>query len=729
MQRFLSRERLFVAIAFLIGLAYALLTFGWQFFLSRGPYWDQPLGDMITHEIGRLYYIGDEWRFPLFYVPKFGVPEGSNIVFSDSIPALAFIAKIIYKLTGWSFHYFGFFIVTSFALVAAFTARTLQQTGVKDAFIILGGSMLAIANPALLLRGMHAGLMAHFLIVWAALIYILIRQQPKAWSNIFQFAVLMALTLGFQAYFSAMTLPFLVAALGQAALDRKLSPVSAIGRLGVVLASIMGCAWVFGLIGFGASPPNMLHNYGLHSMNLLSPFLPPKSNMPLFLAEHMQWDYERKTWDATGGQIEGYNYLGIGMIVLAAFYFVSRGEVANALRRHTVLCAMLLGLAVFALSNRVYLGNWLVLDVPISEGVDRIVGIFRTGGRMFWPIYYVLVIAAIFAASRKLTPKAARNLVGLAVLLQLVDTESIRSYAGRRISEGFPQSLQRSAWQPLLAAHNDLIQYPSLQCDFGAKQDQKNSKLELLLIAAQNGAATNSVYLGRPTTRDCSQESAQASQFTLKEGKLYVYFGEAVKQIEHAPGYKELCRRFALGVAQGVACTKDWSHVNGAAINANFFPITDSDFDPYDVGSRLVFEAGKNGLRYMRDGWSMISQDGSWSFQPNSSIALSIPQAMKSPLKVHLYADLWTDDLHPVSIFSVSANGAKLAELNYVDNEGAKTYDFEIPAEVVKHSAGRLKIEFNWVPPIDQEQATLRSDRRMGIMLRNMLIFAPIGQN
>ncbi len=59
-------------------------------------------------------------------------------------------------------------------------------------------------------------------------------------------------------------------------------------------------------------------------MNAVSPFLPPRDHLPESLARHVPWDGNGNTWDATGGQYEGYNYLGAGMLLLLVVGFAWR---------------------------------------------------------------------------------------------------------------------------------------------------------------------------------------------------------------------------------------------------------------------------------------------------------------------------------------------------------------------------------------------------------------------
>src|SRR5215510_11273151 len=113
---------LIICCAALIGLAYASTIFEPSFALSCNRYWLEPYGDVMTYEIGSRYFAQDAWRFPLFFLPAFSFPEGANIIFSDSIPLLAFIAKIAYKISGYWFNYFGLYLVASFPLLAALMA-------------------------------------------------------------------------------------------------------------------------------------------------------------------------------------------------------------------------------------------------------------------------------------------------------------------------------------------------------------------------------------------------------------------------------------------------------------------------------------------------------------------------------------------------------------------------------------------------------------------------------
>ena len=53
------------------------------------------LGDLSTYQIGWEFFRNDSWRFPLGLNPNYGLDFGTSIVYTDSIPILAFIFKLL----------------------------------------------------------------------------------------------------------------------------------------------------------------------------------------------------------------------------------------------------------------------------------------------------------------------------------------------------------------------------------------------------------------------------------------------------------------------------------------------------------------------------------------------------------------------------------------------------------------------------------------------------------
>src|SRR5205085_7341023 len=116
----------------------------------------------------------------------------------------------------------------------------------------------------------------------------------------------------------------------------------------ILIASMVGSFVFFGFVTFGSSPHLEDIGYGMFSMNLLSPFNP--AGQSLFF----------HSFDVFSNQeYEGYNYLGLGVVLLGMLCLARRPALLTklwspALRPLVIASALL---ALLALSIRVTLGQ------------------------------------------------------------------------------------------------------------------------------------------------------------------------------------------------------------------------------------------------------------------------------------------------------------------------------------------------------------------------------------
>jgi hypothetical protein len=562
----------------ILGLAYAFTLFKPSFILGQNPYWTAPFGDRITNLIGALYFVHDSWRFPIFHIPKLAFPEGANIVYTDSLPLLALAAKAVFKLTGKWINYFPVWEFACFPLLAWFTGLAAREGGAKNILTVLCAALFALSSPALLYRFAHTALMGQFLIVWSFYLYLRLTNHPQSKAVIAQFCIVAALSILVQAYFLLMVMPFLFAALAQTVTARRISPQRAVLNFATFMATILMTALIAGIIGRGSSGATAW-GFGHYSMNVLSPFIPPRDHLPAFISRHIGWDEKGYTWDATGGQYEGYNYLGAGVIfLLAVHFFASRDLVKQTLKRHLFLAFALAGLILLALSNRVFLGHWKIIEAPVIRGVRWISEHFRTSGRMFWPTYYVLAITLVLGTVNRFNSRVAWSLLVIATSLQLADTQLLRRNLAADASKGFAPELSQEVWKPLLEAHQFLKQYPSFQCGgWAGGWPENNSNMELLWMAAKQDLPTNSAYLGR-LNRNCAEELSEGLKFNLESEGLYIYGKNfPINQIESMPGFQDWCRKFKFGVV----CSLNWPKFSQAALKQDFSTISEPWTSPH----------------------------------------------------------------------------------------------------------------------------------------------------
>jgi hypothetical protein len=272
-------------------------------------------------------------------------------------------------------------------------------------------------------------------------------------------------------------------------------------------------------------------------MNLASPFWPQRSGLLRGFDPIV---------DATGGQYEGFNYLGVGglLIVMAAIMLEGR-RMAALLARHRMLVLVCAGAAVFALSYRVFLFDTKLLDVadllrlmhawrpravpapmPAGQhdassvtGVLALLAVFRSSGRMFWIVWYAAVLFGLAIVLRRLAPGPAVAFVTAYCLLQLIDTNPLRARQAMLIRSDPPALLDTAAWEARMRTAERVHVDPTYVCG-GERHWLPN--MELQRAAVRVGRPINSVYNPR-LSEDCADSARMARNGPWEPGTLYVF--------------------------------------------------------------------------------------------------------------------------------------------------------------------------------------------------------------
>jgi len=325
--------------------------------------------DRATNVASAFYFAQDAWRFPLFQVDKFG-PNGTDIVFTDSIPVAALLLKLANIVRPVLFNYFGLWVALCFVLNPAFFCWLLYELNIRDWRWLAAGAVLASCVPALLFRHGHASLCSHFLLLWALVLYFrslrvgFSHALTALWFGLVLFSLLVI------PYLFAMVLVIFMATIAQVIFENRLSLIHCAAVAGGMMALILVAMLACGHLTLGGGLPPSAWGFGFSSMNLLSPFSPWLSAFsPTGRLAHTLWPALSDLFpdggkvDATGFQYEGYNYLGAGVLVLLAVHiFASLGQILDVLRQYWALSAAFGILIVVSLSNRVFLGHDLLFE-------------------------------------------------------------------------------------------------------------------------------------------------------------------------------------------------------------------------------------------------------------------------------------------------------------------------------------------------------------------------------
>jgi hypothetical protein len=298
-------------------------------------------------------------------------------------------------------------------------------------------------------------------------------------------------------------------------------------------------------------------------------------------------------------QVEGYNYLGLGIIVLLTLSLIGRPQAIAWLRERRVI--PLVGLAVvctlLALSATVSLGSSTLFAVPLPAPVVTILSGLRASGRLFWPTYYLLFIAALSLTFHVWNAPVRVLLVIAAVALQFADLASLRASVHAMNSRRYDTALTSPVWADLGRKYDNLILVPPYQCDPYNGAGGQYSYVWLGPLVTAQGMRANSYYASRYTQSEalghCVELLREQLEGRLDPRSVYVVT-ESVRTVWSLAGIRshrcEAANAFTL-------CTP--VAASDKAAPAPVIPPA----TPYSLGAVLDFTTERNARPYMTIGW------------------------------------------------------------------------------------------------------------------------------
>ena len=139
--------------------------------------------------------------------------------------------------------------------------------------------------------------------------------------------------------------------------------------------------------------------FGYYKLNLLSIFDPINS------AGNISWSWFLPDIKLTKGEeLEGFNYFGLGQIILVLFAFLlffkknyktSLQSIKNNKKIKTFFLISIV-FTLWALSNKISLGSYTLLEIPLNKYVFGALSVAKNAGRLFWIVnYFILLLSLI----------------------------------------------------------------------------------------------------------------------------------------------------------------------------------------------------------------------------------------------------------------------------------------------------------------------------------------------
>jgi hypothetical protein len=558
----------------------------------------------------------------------------------------------------------------------------------NSAIRILGSGLFIFAPPMMWRLNGHYSLVGHFVVL--AGLYLSLRSFDRR--NIFAWAGLLALAALVHSYLLAMVAALWAADVSQLALRRDRSLSQTVREVTVVTAAVGLACWQAGYFTVGSGA--IAHGYGFYKLNLLSPVDPSG------------WSYVLKDIPEAKGEYEGFSFLGLGVIALGVVglpvLIEGRSGLGEIVLKRWALVVTMVALWVFALTHHVGLGA-LQVELPLPASIEQFANIFRASGRMFWPLFYVLLLTVIFLAVRGNSPRLAIALLTGALIVQVADTRIAwggfrKKFMEKPVSQ-WVLPLASSFWAEAAKKYRTVR--------WIVPGNHTPHWMELSAYAANHRMATDAVYLARVGYRELEVAQAKAREW-LASGKydpdsLFVldpaHLGFAASQIDAASDLLARVDGFYV-IAPGWKDCADCSAVGGELSLHDVVT-------PTDVGTRIEFTHSDSRSAYLVEGWSSPEGWGTWSEGQTAKIAIPIRSGHVSRIVVE--AGALVSPEHPVQNVGINVNGVSL-----------QGYEISMPS-------GNL-IQIN-LP--DQARARIEADAvlRLHFEFHNAISPAAIGMN
>lgn len=650
-------------------------------------------GDTTQHYLGWAFYRYGPWTNPLGLNPQFGLEVSSSIVFSDSIPLFAFMFK---PFTAWlpePFQYLGIWMLLCFVLQACFAWLLIGLFSIDWAMKLLGAVLLVFAPPMLFRLIVHIPLASHFIVL--AALYLALRQTHRY--QTLWWGLLLCASALINFYLLVMSIAVWVADnIDRTFIQRKNTIYSTVVGWVVVSSALLFCFWQAGYLALGSSPSSW--GLGFYRMNALSIINP------------MGWSYfiETAYKNSVIGEYEGFNYFGLGLLVLALIAIYRLVFYPALLKRcwqkHPALLFSFLVLTMFALTPHVGFGD-LNIQIPISEQLLSWMATLRSSGRLFWPVWYSIALMSMFVIARTFTRLLALLIFSVVLIIQVGDTSAKwlpwhRELSARSGSQ-LPSPLKNSFWDQASIRYSNIVRRPLVE---------NPSDWDILAsYAAQYQMGTDSVYLARVDSRKFELANQQFAR-TLESGAWDTHSLYAIENTLILPVLSRLDPKRDLFVRidnQNVLAPSWLKCQLCPPINPDLLLI--NQIPRIKVGEQWVFSSAKqkNDLILAKGWWPWPDSWGTWSSGQEAQIQFLIPS--KAAKRLTLLARALISPSHPVQRVQIKVNGRVFATVKLDQPEHNV---IEIPLDAQMHQEGYLAISLLFLDAVQPKAISIGSDDR-----------------
>lgn len=469
--------------------------------------------DLKQHYVGWLFYRDEPWSFPVGAIQSLAYPFGISLTYTDSIPLMGILMKLGEGALPNQFQYIGLWGLLCCMLQGGIAAIIFRRWTKNYVVLMLCASIFILAPPFWARMFTHTALASQWILllsVW----FLLERERFSnfkvfllGWSGIWVLATMI------HPYFLPMiAIPFSISII----LTHKKWLIT---MLKVVVPTAMAFLsfWLIGgfVVSSKESSGDELGRYALNLNSLYDP---------------LGWSgFISTLHPAPTG--ESLAYLGLGMLLLVpiAFYiWIQKNRTPIRFRvlmksfslKYIMIAVVVAGITLMALSPRIQFGKQVLFELDIPQKLEQYWSIFRASARLFWIIYYLIIIGILAYIIRTWQGKSQTFLVVFMVTftsIQMIDLRlSPQAVAKNHIFDAYNEpsfkytpELSLSEWRSLVGDRKHFVYLDGMN---------NVNFFRLADVAIDNRMTMNTGYFARSPKEKVEEYQAEA-RASLLSGK------------------------------------------------------------------------------------------------------------------------------------------------------------------------------------------------------------------
>ncbi len=530
-----KEKKFFILFYFVLAICLTITFLGIQNFNFTNIKWLFIGNDISGHQTGWHFFKEDIWRFPLGSNPNYGDKIGNSIIYSDSIPLLAFIFKLFNFLIPEKFQYFSFWFLLCFFFQGILSQQLIYKYTNNRLFSLIGSFFFIFFPIAIHRMGFHPALFGQWtLIITIYLILDKDENKEKLWVALILFTSLIHF------YFTVINLiVYNFFKLYSTFIERKINYQKYFKDLIVCHGMLILLMYSIGYFEVRVVD-TLAVGFGVYKLNLLSFFDSTNS------VNNISWSWFLPDIILSHGEeLEGFNYFGFGGLILISsmIFFSTKKKLRNKFSEYLdkKILLILIIFFILSLSNNISIGSWEIIQIPLNKYIYGIFSIVRSSGRLFWLVSYFLLFLSLFIIYEKFSKKNSSLIILFILILQLVDTSSgIKDYINlKKFNDNDKYILKDDFWYTDLKNVDKIIT---------TKPNNYNKNFDYLAyyIVDKNFSKTNIVKTAR-----VDREKAALNRYSLNkeflEKKIEIDTVYVVDNLGHLLSLREIFKEENVG--------------------------------------------------------------------------------------------------------------------------------------------------------------------------------------